>query len=61
MTSGATGRHADFVDRWTGRRAAGGGHEIETVLRAERDGGVKRIDVCLGDSLAVDAVILALA
>ena len=35
--------------------------KMENVLRAERDGVVKRIHVRPGDSLAVDAVILEFA
>ena len=32
--------------------------KMENVLRAERDGTVKKINVKPGDSLAVDAVIM---
>ena len=35
--------------------------KMENVLRAERDGTVKRIRVRPGDSLAVDAVIMEFA
>ena len=35
--------------------------KMENVLRAERDGVVKRVHVRPGDSLAVDAVILEFA
>ena len=35
--------------------------KMENVLRAERDGSVKKIHVKPGDSLAVDAVILEFA
>jgi len=35
--------------------------KMENVLRAERDGTVKRVHVRPGDSLAVDAVILEFA
>ena len=35
--------------------------KMENVLRAERDGVVKKIQVKTGDSLAVDAVILEFA
>ena len=34
---------------------------MENVLRAERDGTVKKINVKPGDSLAVDAVIMEFA
>jgi propionyl-CoA carboxylase alpha chain len=34
--------------------------KMENVLRAERDGVVKRVHVKPGDSLAVDAVIMEL-
>ena len=32
--------------------------KMENILRAERDGVVKKVEVAAGDSLAVDAVIL---
>jgi propionyl-CoA carboxylase alpha chain len=35
--------------------------QMESVLRAERDGVVKKIRAKKGDSLAVDAVILEFA
>ena len=35
--------------------------KMENVLRAERDGSVKRVNAKAGDSLAVDAVILEFA
>jgi propionyl-CoA carboxylase alpha chain len=35
--------------------------KMENVLRAERDGTVKRVHVRPGDSLAVDAVIMEFA
>jgi propionyl-CoA carboxylase alpha chain len=34
---------------------------MENVLRAERDGVIKRVHVRPGDSLAVDAVMLEFA
>ena len=35
--------------------------KMENVLRAERDGSVKKVNAKTGDSLAVDAVILEFA
>ena len=35
--------------------------KMENVLRAERDGAVKKVNAKAGDSLAVDAVILEFA
>jgi propionyl-CoA carboxylase alpha chain len=35
--------------------------KMENVLRAERDGTVKKVYAAPGDSLAVDAVILEFA
>jgi propionyl-CoA carboxylase alpha chain len=35
--------------------------KMENILRAERDGVVKRVNAKAGDSLAVDAVILEFA
>jgi propionyl-CoA carboxylase alpha chain len=35
--------------------------KMENVLRAERDGAVKKVNAKAGDSLAVDAIILEFA
>ena len=35
--------------------------KMENILRAERDGKIKKINAKSGDSLAVDAVILEFA
>jgi propionyl-CoA carboxylase alpha chain len=35
--------------------------KMENILRAERDGTIKKIHVKPGDSIAVDAVIMELA